>query len=160
VWSLYQHYTLRLCEYSGRLSSEANQFKLRTIVNLNRTNSTWCLDPRSDAPKVFGTDGTPKGTGNQVSCEFSLSYRWHSCIGQLDEQFTELTFYELFGKKPEHVNMGELMRGLKKYDDELSKDPQKRPFAGLKRGADGKFEDGELAKIMTMGIEQVSGMVQ
>ena len=41
---------------------------LRTIVNLNRSNTTWTLDPRAEMPK----DGSPRGTGNQVSAEFNL----------------------------------------------------------------------------------------
>ena len=45
---------------------------LRTIVNLNRSNTTWTLDPRVEMGKVFGHDGTPRGVGNQVSAEFNL----------------------------------------------------------------------------------------
>jgi len=130
---------------------------LRTIVNLNRTNSTWTLDPRLDKPKHSGVDGTPRGVGNQVSAEFSLSYRWHSCIGQMDEKWTEAIYMELFGKEPKDVSLRELMVGLGKYDHDLPKDPLQRPFARLKRGPDGKFDDGDLAKIMQNGIEQVSG---
>ncbi|EXJ92751.1 prostaglandin-endoperoxide synthase 1 [Capronia epimyces CBS 606.96] len=130
---------------------------LRTIVNLNRTNSTWTLDPRLDKPKTFGNDGTPRGVGNQVSAEFSLSYRWHSCIGQTDEAWTEAVYKELFGKPPDEVSLRELMVGLGKYDHDLPKDPQERPFAHLKRNADGRFDDGELATIMRGGIEQVAG---
>ena len=130
---------------------------LRTIVNLNRTNSTWSLDPRFEKPKGSTSDSTPRGVGNQVSAEFSLSYRWHSCIGQQDEEWTERIYKELFGKSPEEVDLQELMIGLGKYDEELPADPIKRPFAHLKRGQDGKFSDGELAKVMQDAIEQVSG---
>ena len=45
---------------------------LRTIVNLNRSNTTWTLDPRVEMGKVFGADGSPRGVGNQVSAEFNL----------------------------------------------------------------------------------------
>ena len=45
---------------------------LRTIVNLNRSNTTWTLDPRVEMGKVFGMDGSPRGVGNQVSAEFNL----------------------------------------------------------------------------------------
>lgn len=130
---------------------------LRTIVNLNRTNSTWTLDPRLDKPKTSGTDATPRGTGNQVSAEFSLSYRWHSCIGQMDEAWTEAVYKELFGKTPAEVSLGELMKGLSKYDHDLPVDPLQRPFAHLKRDENGNFDDGELANIMQAGVEQVSG---
>lgn len=130
---------------------------LRTIVNLNRTNSTWTLDPRLDKAKNFSHDGTPKGVGNQVSAEFSLSYRWHSCIGKQDEAWTETIFSELCGKPASDISLSELMIGLGKYEQGLPKDPQQRLFAGLKRNADGKFNDTDLAQIMITGIEQVAG---
>jgi linoleate 10R-lipoxygenase len=130
---------------------------LRTIVNLNRTNSNWSLDPRLEKADHYSKDGTPRGIGNQVSAEFNLSYRWHSCIGEQDEKWTESVYQELFGKAPHEVSLEELMAGLGKYDHDLPKDPQKRPFARLKRGPDGKFDDGDLAQIMETGIEQVAG---
>lgn len=130
---------------------------LRTIVNLNRTNSTWTLDPRLDKGKQFSKDGTPQGVGNQVSAEFSLSYRWHSCIGEMDEKWTEMVYQELFGKAPGDVSIRELMMGLRKFERELPQDPMERPFAHLERGSDGKFHDDDLAKIFAAGVEQVSG---
>lgn len=63
----------------------------------------------------------------------------------------------MFGKPAEEVSYAELMMGLGKMEADMPKDPQQRKFAHLKRGADGKFDDGDLAKIMTDGIEQVSG---
>ena len=46
---------------------------LRTIVNLNRSNTTWTLDPRAEMGKeVMGEASAPRGIGNQVSCEFNL----------------------------------------------------------------------------------------
>lgn len=133
---------------------------LRTIVNLNRTNSTWVLDPRQNHHKTSTNPDVPWAAGNQVSAEFSLSYRWHSCIGQMDEKWTEAVYHDLFGKRPEEVDRKELMIGLSKYDKELPKDPMKRPFAGLARGPDGKFDDDDLAKIMVNGIEEVSGRLE
>lgn len=49
------------------------------------------------------------------------------------------------------------MQGLSKYDTELPEDPQARPFADLKRGPDGKFNDDDLSKLFIAGVEQVSG---
>ncbi|KAF4310263.1 Cytochrome P450 [Botryosphaeria dothidea] len=126
---------------------------LRTIVNLNRSNTTWTLDPRVDMAKVYGTDGTPRGVGNQVSAEFNLVYRWHSCTSKRDEQWTEDIYKNMFGKPASEVPMDELLRGLAKWDKTLDKDPQKRPFAELKRGADGKYADDDLVKILTESIE-------
>ena len=61
---------------------------LRTIVNLNRSNTTWTLDPRVAMPTtVMGEKTAPRGVGNQVSCEFNLVYRWHSAISAKDEKW-------------------------------------------------------------------------
>lgn len=49
---------------------------LRTIVNLNRSNTTWTLDPRTEmGKKVMGETAAPRGGGNTVACEFNLVCR-------------------------------------------------------------------------------------
>lgn len=49
---------------------------VRNIVNLNRSNTTWTLDPRAEMGKDAGTfAGTERGTGSMVSAEFNLCYR-------------------------------------------------------------------------------------
>jgi hypothetical protein len=50
---------------------------VRNIVNLNRSNTTWTLDPRQDMGKEAGTNnGVERGTGAVSSAEFNLSYRY------------------------------------------------------------------------------------
>lgn len=126
---------------------------LRTIVNLNRSNTTWTLDPRVD---MHGK-GTPRGTGNQVSAEFNLVYRWHSAVSERDEAWTENMYQEMFGKPADEVSLPELLGGLNKWAKSLSPDPHKRPFAGLERQADGKYKDDDLVDIMVASIEDVAG---
>ncbi|CAG8878159.1 unnamed protein product [Penicillium nalgiovense] len=126
---------------------------LRTIINLNRTNSTWCLDPRAQAEK---TDATPSGLGNQCSVEFNLAYRWHSTISQGDEKWIEQIYYDLMGKPAEQVSMPELLMGMKKVKGMLEADPAKRTFGHLQRNADGYFDDGELVNILTRATEDVA----
>ncbi|PYH33482.1 peroxidase/cytochrome P450 family protein [Aspergillus neoniger CBS 115656] len=126
---------------------------LRTIVNLNRSNSTWCLDPRV---QMEGTKSTPSGLGNQCSVEFNLAYRWHSAISANDEKWTEEIYEELMGKPASEVSMRELLFGLKKYEQEIPKDPSKRTFAGLKRQEDGTFKDEDLVRILSNAIEDVA----
>lgn len=130
---------------------------LRTIVNLNRSNTTWTLDPRVEMGKIFTADGTPRGIGNQVSAEFNLVYRWHSCISDRDDKWTQNLYRELFGKESHEVSMMELLMGLSKWEHSLPKDPHKRDFAHLQRGADGKFSDDDLVKIITESIEDTAG---
>ncbi|KAF2456698.1 fatty acid oxygenase PpoC [Lineolata rhizophorae] len=131
---------------------------LRTIVNLNRSNTTWTLDPRVEmAGKVFGEDGSPRGIGNQVSAEFNLVYRWHSAISKKDEAWTENLYKELFGKPADQVPMHELLHGLAKWNASLDKDPHKRPFAGLERDSSGKYNDDDLVNILADSIEDCAG---
>lgn len=84
-------------------------------------------------------------------------YRWHSSISKKDEAWTEGLYHQLLGKKGEDVSLPELMKGLGMWARSLPADPTKREFAGLKRGPDGKFDDGELASILADAIEDVSG---
>ncbi|KAJ5577571.1 uncharacterized protein N7459_006535 [Penicillium hispanicum] len=126
---------------------------LRTIVNLNRTNSTWCLDPRAQMEKA---GATPSGLGNQCSVEFNLAYRWHSTISQGDEKWIEQIYYDLMGKPAEQVTMPELLMGMKKVEGMLDADPSKRTFAHLKRQEDGTFKDEELVAILKHATEDVA----
>lgn len=131
---------------------------LRTIVNLNRSNTTWTLDPRAEmGAKVLGEASAPRGCGNQVSAEFNLVYRWHSAISKKDEAWTENLYRELFGKDANDVSLPELLQGLGKWEASLDDDPMKRPFAHLKRGSDGKLPDDDLVRILADAIEDPAG---
>lgn len=99
----------------------------------------------------------PSGVGNAVSAEFNLAYRWHSCISEKDDLWTQGLYKELFGKSADEVSFQELLQGLGKWEHGLDPDPQKRPFAKLERGADGKLPDEGLVKILTESIEDVAG---
>jgi linoleate 10R-lipoxygenase len=127
---------------------------LRTIVNLNRSNTTWTLDPRVDMGKVFGADGTIRGVGNQVSAEFNLVYRWHSAISDRDDKWTQDLYKKLFpGRDPASVTIPELLGVLGKWEAMTPEDPLKRPFGDMERQADGTFKDEDLVKILVESIE-------
>ena len=102
----------------------------------------------------FSTD---YGTGNQVSAEFNLAYRWHSAISEKDDQWTQNLYKELFGKEAQDVSLPELLQGLGKWEHGLDEDPQKRPFAHLKRDANGKLPDQGLVDILASSIEDTAG---
>ena len=55
------------------------------------------------------------------------------------------------------MSLQELLMGLGKWEHSLAKDPQQRPFAHLKRDADGKLPDDGLVKILTESIEDTAG---
>ncbi|KAK4693634.1 linoleate 10R-lipoxygenase, partial [Lecanoromycetidae sp. Uapishka_2] len=128
---------------------------VRTILELNRTNSDWDLDPRTTKLTGPTANGTP---GNQVSAEFNLVYRWHAAVSERDDEWTQQEYKRLFpGKEPTQVTLPELLQGLGQWEQGLSEDPQKRPFANLDRLADGTLSDDALVKILTESIEDKAG---
>ena len=122
---------------------------LRVILNLNRTESNWQLDPRAEFK-----DGPPMGTGNQVSAEFNLVYRWHSTISDRDEEWLNNMWKGLFPDlKPSDITEEEFFRVMGKMETTLSDDPQNRQFAGLSRSENGSYDDNEIARILVESIE-------
>lgn len=131
---------------------------LRTILNLNRTDSTWNLDPRVNMEKAFGDDGTPRGIGNQISVEFNLIYRWHSCISRKDEKWTEDLYRELFpGQDIYNISIKDLMLGLHRWERGIPEDPVKREFHKVPRNENGTLPDDELVQILVEAIEDCGG---
>lgn len=128
---------------------------VRTILNLNRTNSDWDLDPRTATLTGPTANGTP---GNQVSAEFNLVYRWHACVSEKDDKWTQEEYARLFpGQDPSQVSMNQFLTGLGMWENGLSPDPQKRSFANLQRSVDGSLDDDALVKILADGTEDVAG---
>lgn len=131
---------------------------VRTILNLNRTDSQWSLDPRAEMKNGLFGDGASQATGNQVSAEFNLVYRWHSCISARDQKWSEDLYKELFaGQDPQKISMQQFGCGLGRWEAKLAEDPAERPFANLHRNADGTFPDDDLVKIFEESVEDVAG---
>ncbi|RDW83399.1 hypothetical protein BP5796_04890 [Coleophoma crateriformis] len=139
---------------------------VRTILNLNRSNSTWALDPRGTFDTVFDMAGTPTGIGNQVSVEFNLIYRWHCATSQKDEQWTK-DFFKYTkdsagnliwpDRDPSTFSVEELYAGLRVFSHDLDKDPGKWTWDGMKRKSDGSFDDAKLNQYLRDGSEDVAG---
>lgn len=131
---------------------------VRTILNLNRTDSTWSLDPRAEMKDGLLSDAAKQATGNQVSAEFNLVYRWHSCISARDQKWSEDLYKEIFvGQDPDKISLQQFTMGLGKWEAKLPEDPVERPFAKLQRQADGRYNDDDLAKIFEESVEDVAG---
>lgn len=123
---------------------------VRTILDLNRTDSNWQLNPRAEVKDL------PLGVGNQVSAEFNLVYRWHSTVSDRDEKWTREIMEEVLGENfdPKKLTRDDFLNGLHKYYmDNYKENPHDRQFAHLKRNADGKYPDDELVHILTASIE-------
>ena len=130
-----------------------------TILNLNRSNTTWRLDPRKNFNDIFDVHGTPQGIGNQVSVEFNLIYRWHSATSSKDEKWAQEFFGKLFpGKKPTTISLADFRQGLQKWAHSISKDPGKWTFNGFKRTANGSYADADILKCLVEGTEDIAGL--
>ncbi|KIW18357.1 hypothetical protein PV08_02645 [Exophiala spinifera] len=132
---------------------------VRTILNLNRTNSTWTLDPRKSFGDVFDESGAPSGIGNQVSVEFNLVYRWHSAISIKDEKWTNELYQSLFpGKDVATLTEQELVMGLYKWLRNVDPDPSKwqLDMGKYQRTERGTFRDQDLIDILSDATEDVA----
>lgn len=132
---------------------------VRNIINLNRVDTTWTLDPRQDMGIDAGTEeGAERGTGNIVSAEFNLCYRWHSCISAKDELWLDQLMGKAFqGKSTDDVTVHDMMSGTKNWATRLAEDPSERSIKDFKRGPDGRFSDDDLVACITEAIEDVGG---
>ncbi|KAI0172456.1 linoleate diol synthase precursor [Hypoxylon sp. FL1284] len=132
---------------------------VRTILNVNRSGSTWDLDPRTKEKKsAFNSNPAPEATGNQVSVEFNLVYRWHSALSKRDEKWVNDEFRAyLGGADPAKADVGQFLRALARLRQSVPANPEKRNFANLRRGKDGTYSDDDLVEMLTASIEDVAG---
>ncbi|CAM1509632.1 Fc.00g033710.m01.CDS01 [Cosmosporella sp. VM-42] len=134
---------------------------LRAITNTHHSKSDWTLDPRVAIDKQFDGEGVPRGVGNQVSVEFNLLYRFHSCISKKDEGWINNFFLKLFpGRKAEDlqdVSWAELGQALFTFEQSIPKDPSVRTFDGLERQPDGTFKDEDLVRILKEAMDDPAG---
>ncbi|KAI1770674.1 linoleate diol synthase [Hypoxylon cercidicola] len=131
---------------------------VRNIVNLNRSNTTWTLDPRAEMGRDAGTgSGSERGTGSMVSAEFNLCYRWHSCISAKDDQWLQEFFREALHKDPLEISPREMLMGFAKFNGDIPDDPAQRVFGGFKRNVDGTFNDDDLVGCISDTIEDCAG---
>ena len=102
--------------------------------------------------------GAAEAGGNQVSAEFNLIYRWHSCISERDEKWTEDLFHQMFpDKQPAEVALDEFVCGMGRWEQAIPEDPAERSFANLCRSSTGKYADTDLAAIFAQGVEDCAG---
>lgn len=101
--------------------------------------------------------GAERGTGNVVSAEFNLCYRWHSCISEKDDKWIEEFYYDLFGKPSSEVTVPDLIMGFAKFEGRIPEDPLERPIGKFKRGPDGRLDDDELVECIASAVEDCAG---
>lgn len=131
---------------------------VRTILALNRTNSSWSLDPRTKEGKNLFSKPVPEGVGNHVSAEFNLIYRWHSVISPRDENWTRDLMKQVLKKKnPETASVRDVQQALKEWAETVPEQPKDRTFEGLNRLPDKTLPDDEMVNILTESIQDVAG---
>ncbi|PNY27468.1 Linoleate 10R-lipoxygenase [Tolypocladium capitatum] len=131
---------------------------VRNIINLNRVDSAWTLDPRQEMGVSVGTsDGAESGVGNVVSAEFNLCYRWHSCISEMDDEWIQNFYTQLLGENYGEMNLQAVMAAVKRFEMTMPQDPSQRTFGGFARGPDGRFSDDDLVNSLATAIEQPGG---
>jgi len=160
-WLVRQHLLARvsfLLSTCSGLRTNSHSY-LRAIANVPATDSSWTLDPRVEITKIFDKQGTPRGVGNQVSCEFNLLYRFHSAVSNRDSKWTKEFFAGMFpGEDPLSLSLPKLLQGIGKFEREIPDDPSIRTFGGLKRNDKGVFNDDELVQILKESIEDPGGI--
>ncbi|KAJ9104682.1 hypothetical protein QFC21_002180 [Naganishia friedmannii] len=124
---------------------------VRTILNLNKTNDNWHLDPRKDIP------GLPLATGNQVSAEFNLVYRWHAAISERDEKWTESFYAKLFPdvQDPSKLSLREFVERLGELEKNTPVNPFERGYFGEQERdhESGLYNDDYLVDVIASSIE-------
>ncbi|PON19963.1 linoleate diol synthase [Trichoderma gamsii] len=132
---------------------------VRTILNMNYAPaSSWVLDPRRSFSEVFDKGSFPVSTGNQVSVEFNLIYRWHSTVSAQDEKWSQDFFQKLFpGQEVSKLPLRDFLTGLSNLRGEIvAQKPECRTFGGLKRDSSGFFNTQALAKLIAESTNDVS----
>ena len=102
------------------------------FLGLTRDGCTWSMNPfdmikKSSAPG----DLVQRGTGNQVSVEFNVLYRWHATTAQEDITWTENMMSQVFkGKALDTLELSDFKEAVKEVFSGGEPDPRQRTFAG------------------------------
>ncbi|KAI0265719.1 heme peroxidase [Gloeopeniophorella convolvens] len=117
------------------------------ILGLVRDGSPWRLDPLMNL-RDADHEVSPRGQGNVVSVEFNLLYRWHAALSEDDTKWTEELFADrLKGFDPKTGSVQDFVVAAAKGMNP-GPDLKKWEFGGIKRGAEDRFADADIARIL------------
>ncbi|KAI0696645.1 heme peroxidase, partial [Cytidiella melzeri] len=121
------------------------------ILGLVRDGSEWRLKVR-DSIRRFDHSMAPRGEGNAVAVEFNLMYRWHATLSEPDSEWISKEFQSLFlGQDLSKLTPADLGKGYRRASPPA--DTREWLFGGLKRDEHGRFNNGDLAKILQNATE-------
>ncbi|KAH7911753.1 heme peroxidase [Hygrophoropsis aurantiaca] len=127
-----------------------------SILGLVRDGLTWRLNPL-DAFRESGHELSTRGGGNAVSLEFNMLYRWHAAISAHDEEWLTGLFDKVFdGKDSKSMTSEDFQRAARTLVAPGT-DIRNWTFNNMMRNSEGRFDDGELAKILHDATEHPAG---
>ncbi|SPO47545.1 putative dioxygenase Ssp1 [Moesziomyces antarcticus] len=127
-------------------------------VILNTNDSEWYVDPLEVISNVPGVGKVERGIGNSVAAEFSVLYRWHAAVSQMDEKWMNDFLSSRFpGRKPEEVSPKEFVEAAAEIKSEFADtDPGEWNLHDWERDAQGKFSDAVLAQVVKDAVSDVA----
>ncbi|GAA5839134.1 hypothetical protein JCM11251_003685 [Rhodosporidiobolus azoricus] len=144
----------------GAFQNVIFQDYIRIILHINETKSVWSLVPTGEIKqRVEGM--LPRGTGQAVSAEFDLLYRWHSTISEKDAKWLEDIMKPHITKSYEEMTPADffpIVEGI--LGDMDPRGPAYWTFGGNKRtgkDAAGAFRDEDIVRTLSEATDSIAG---
>ncbi|KAN0062754.1 hypothetical protein ACQY0O_004949 [Thecaphora frezii] len=128
---------------------------ISAILNTVRANSEWHLDLGGEIQQVGGSR-LERGTGNVVSAEFNVMYRWHAALSGSDDYWMQDTLRKAFpDKRMDELRPEDMSAYVAKRNAAIAVvPPSEWTFGGLRRNRQGYFNDIALRELIKDLIEE------
>ncbi|KAG8854899.1 hypothetical protein FRB96_007299 [Tulasnella sp. 330] len=131
---------------------------LSSILGLVRSGNSFSLD-LLESYRESDKKLSPVGQGNAVSVEFVALYHFHATISSHDEKWVQGSLKQLFPDKEswDDISTADYKAKIAGLIHMKLPPPNTWTFGGLKRKANGSFDDKDLAEIIKDSIEVPAG---
>ncbi|KAJ1017785.1 hypothetical protein NDA16_005102 [Ustilago loliicola] len=125
---------------------------------LNTNDAEWYVNPLDQIKNIGGVGSLERGIGNSVAAEFSVLYRWHAAVSQMDEKWMNDFLESQFpGKRPEEVSSREFVEAAASLKSHFfDTDPSEWNLHDWERDGQGKFNDAVLAQVIKDAVSDVA----